>query len=385
MRIHRIPRRARAACVALALATLAVAALVPNATAHRLDLSADIGVTQQTSTTQGGVGARLGFVVTIANHGPESAPSVKATDTIDGLFKIVSASPSQGKCFKAKRTYTCFLGRLDSGASATFTLIVVATGVGKVTNTVSGSSGLADPDTTNQTSTASIPVALVDASPPVGVAVHIGNGEVPPAFETGATFTVHWTGTDPETHVAGFDVRYRRAPFGSPFGDYVVWQPNVQGLTSAKFTDTPGSTYCFSARATNRAGTTSDWSAEACTAVPIGVRAFAPRAPWATKPGDGYYLGSFTIASKRGATLTRARLTARRLGILATRCHGCGTIAVRWNGRTLRSFSLGAASTQKSVLLQLPPFASAQRGTLTVSVLSDGKPVKIEGLAASQV
>ena len=73
-----------------------------------------------------------------------------------------------------------------------------------------------------------------------------------------------------------------------------------------------------------------------------------------------------------------------RLAVVATRCHGCGTVVVRWNGRVLRSFSLAAPKTQKGVLLQLPALPSLQRGTLSVEVLTAGKPVKIEGLAASQ-
>src|SRR5207248_1723733 len=186
-----------------------------------------------------------------------------------------------------------------------------------------------------------------------GVGVRIGSGIAPPPFATGPSFTLHWTATDPETHVASYDIRYRRAPFGGSFGGFVVWQHDVQGLTSDKFVDAPGSTYCFSARATNKAGATSDWSGEACTAVPIGVRAFAPRAPWKTKPNDGYYQGAFAIASSKGATLARARLSARHLGVLATRCPGCGSVVVRWNGHALRTFSLAAAKTQKGVLLRL--------------------------------
>ena len=374
-------RCGRGAVVAL----LALATLVPGAGATAQDLSADIGVSQQASASEAGVKARLGFVVTVANHGPERAPSVKLTDVVSGQLNIVSATPSQGKCFKVKRTYNCFFGTLDSGTTAQLTLIVVPIEVGKVTNSASVSSGLADPDTSNQRSDVAVPVVLVDSTPPVSVGVRIGSRPTAPAFETGPTFTVRWTATDPESHVASYDVRYRRATFGGSFGAFVAWQHDVQGLTSDKFVDAPGSTYCFSARATNKAGASSDWSAETCTAVPLGVRAFAPRAPWVTKPSDGYYLGAFAISSTRGATLARARLAARHLGVVVTKCHGCGTVVVRWNGRALRTYSLAAAKTQKSVLLQLPALPALQRGTITVQVLTTGKPVKIEGLAASQV
>jgi len=377
-------RCGRSAVAALGVAALALAALASGAAAAGKDLSADIGVSQQPSTTQAGVKSRLGFVVTVANHGPESAPTVKLTDVVGGLINIVSASPSQGKCFRVNRTYNCFFGRLDAGTSATFTLIVVPTDVGKVTNSASVSSSLADPDTSNQKSDIAVPAILVDSTPPVGVGVRIGGEIAAPAFTTGPSFTVRWTGTDPETHVASYDIRYRRAPFGGSFGGFVAWRNDVEGLTSDKFVDSPGSTYCFSARATNRAGGTSDWSTETCTAVPLGVRAFAPRAPWVTKPSDGYYQGAFAIASTQGATLARSRLAARHLGVLATRCHGCGSVVVRWNGHALRSFSLAAAKTQKGVLLALPALPALQHGTLTVEVLTTGKPVKIEGLAASQ-
>jgi uncharacterized repeat protein (TIGR01451 family) len=378
-------RCGRGAAVALGAAALALATLVPGAGAAGRDLSADVGVTQQASTTEAGVKSRLGFVVTVANHGPEAAPRVKLTDVVSGELNVVSATPSQGTCFKVKRTYTCALGALASGTTAQLMLVVVPIAAGKVTNSVSVSSALADPDTSNQRSDVEVPVVLVDSTPPVSVAVRIGNQLAPPAFQTAPAFTVRWTATDPETHVASYDVRYRRAPFGGSFRGFVVWQPDVEGVTSDRFVDAPGSTYCFSARATNKAGTTSDWSTEACTAVPMGVRAFAPRAPWVTKPSDGYYQGSFAISSTRGATLARSRLAARHLGVVATRCPGCGSVVVRWNGRALRSFSLAAAKTQKGVLLQLPALPALQRGTLTVEVLTTGKPVKIEGLAASQV
>src|SRR5215831_13676725 len=91
-------------------AALVLAAVVPGAHAAGRDLSADIGVAQQPSATEAGVKSRIGFVVTVANHGPESAPSVKATDTIGGQLNLVSVAPSQGSCLKAQRTFTCFFG-----------------------------------------------------------------------------------------------------------------------------------------------------------------------------------------------------------------------------------------------------------------------------------
>lgn len=104
---------------------------------------------------------------------------------------------------------------------------------------------------------------------------------------------------------------------------------------------------------------------------------------WRTKKARGYYQDSYATTTKKGATASRASSAFRSAVLVATRCPGCGKVAISYKGTTLRKVNLDAASTKKRRLIPVDSWAKAQRGSLTVTVLSKGKPVFLEGIGLS--
>jgi transposase-like protein len=94
-------------------------------------------------------------------------------------------------------------------------------------------------------------------------------------------------------------------------------------------------------------------------------------------------MGSYSSATRLGATLTRTGLHTKRLVLLAYRCPSCGSVKVLLNGTTFKTVSL-ASSTSGRVQIALPLF-SLRTTTVTLKVATSGKLVRIDGLATSRV
>ncbi len=201
------------------------------------------------------------------------------------------------------------------------------------------------------------------------------------AYQLSTSLDLDWSasGTGPLT----YDVRYRRAAATGEFGTQVSWVGGA-AATSGTFSAAPGSTYCFSARATDQQPKTGPWGAETCTAIPLDDRSLKATGSWSRKSGAGTYLGTFTVSSRRGDVLVARNLRASDLALVVTECSGCGSVRVLWNGVSLGTFSLGATVTKRSVVIPVASFGAARTGNLTVVVASANKPVKIEGLGISQ-
>ncbi len=89
------------------------------------------------------------------NGGPDGANLVKVVDTLPSGTTHVSSSASQGACSLAAGVVTCDLGTLNSGASATVTIVVRADATGSINNTASVSSAAVDSNVANNSSTVS--------------------------------------------------------------------------------------------------------------------------------------------------------------------------------------------------------------------------------------
>jgi hypothetical protein len=218
---------------------------------------------------------------------------------------------------------------------------------------------------------------LVDANAPTAVAM--GGWALLQPFNLAGTFSISWSGGDNASGTAGYDVQYRTAGYNGVFGAPVLWQPATTA-TSASFTGSPGSTYCFSTRALDAVGNISPWSAESCTALPLKNTWLAHSTGWSKRMGSGYYMGNYSISSRRGASLTRTGVVTRRIAAVVTKCPACGTLGVYWNGTLLRKLNLAASSTRKKQLITVAGWTSPRGGTVKLVVLSSGKPVIVEGL-----
>ena len=132
--------------------------------------SADLSITKAANGGAFSVGQTVDYTITVQNAGPDAATGVVATDVLPANTTFVSATPSQGSC-AGTTTITCTLGTLNNGAGATIDLRVRPTVTGPLSNTASVTSGVADPNGANGSSTSTITVAAgaaVAATPALG-------------------------------------------------------------------------------------------------------------------------------------------------------------------------------------------------------------------------
>ena len=204
-------------------------------------------------------------------------------------------------------------------------------------------------------------------------------------FSLAPTVGIHYLGTDGGSGVASYDVRYRAAGFDRGFGALsspAGWLGTT--VTTKQLTAAPGSTYCFSSRARDRAGNTGPWSSERCVASPLDDASLVRSAGWTRGPNSVFYRGAATRTATKGATLTRTGVQARHLALVASTCPTCGSVGVYWNGTLLKSISLRSATTKNQQLFSIVDFISVRTGTVTIKTLAAAT-VTIDGLATSRM
>jgi hypothetical protein len=157
--------------------------------------------------------------------------------------------------------------------------------------------------------------------------------------------------------------------------------PSTTSITASGLKQ--GVDYCFAVRATDQAGNTSAWTAPRCTARSLDDRALTVSAGWTRGTGTAYWNQTITTTSTQGATATRAGAELDRVGLVATRGPGMGTVAIYAGVTQLGQINLAAPVTHYQALILLPPF-TYQTGPVQIKVLTTGKPVQIDGLAISR-
>ncbi|HYS36183.1 MAG TPA: hypothetical protein VEO01_11185 [Pseudonocardiaceae bacterium] len=144
-----------------------------------------------------------------------------------------------------------------------------------------------------------------------------------------------------------------------------------------------GYDYCYAVRATDQAGNSSPWTPSRCTARALDDRALSASTGWQRVTGSRWWNSTATTTTTVGARLTRSGVQLDRVGIVATTCNHCGSVAVYVGATKIGTISLYATATHYQRLLQLPRF-SLQTGTVTIKVLSSGKTVQIDGLLSTR-
>ncbi|HKR63273.1 MAG TPA: DUF11 domain-containing protein, partial [Thermoanaerobaculia bacterium] len=121
---------------------------------------ADLSVTKTTNATQAPTGSTITYTITVTNNGPDAATGVVVTDDLPAGLQYVLATPSQGSC-AGTDPFTCTLGTINNGASATITLQALVTATnGTIANTATVTAATDDPNSGNDGSTSSpIPVS----------------------------------------------------------------------------------------------------------------------------------------------------------------------------------------------------------------------------------
>jgi hypothetical protein len=220
-------------------------------------------------------------------------------------------------------------------------------------------------------------LVALDNEVPTGVSV-FGFGA---PFMMKKSFSVRISpGSDPDGSIDSYALISRLAPYN---GGFRAPQSKENGRTQRTVTVAPGSTACFSATGTDNFGATSVESSQKCTAVPVNNVTFNHKG-WTKKRAKGYFLNTFSIASKRGSTLVLKGVRAKRLALVATKCKGCGAVKVMRGSKVLKKVRLSAARWRKKQLIGIATFNKVTKGTIKIVVTSRGKPVRIEGLGVSK-
>jgi uncharacterized repeat protein (TIGR01451 family) len=127
---------------------------------------ADMSVTSATANpSRVLVGGNATFVVNVMNSGPDPATGAQLTDVVPNGMLILSVLSSAGAVSVSGNTIFAPLGTMAPGATATLTIVAQATsnGVGAASNTATVSANVLDPDTSNNsmsaTTTVSVPLA----------------------------------------------------------------------------------------------------------------------------------------------------------------------------------------------------------------------------------
>ncbi len=144
----------------------------------------------------------------------------------------------------------------------------------------------------------------------------------------------------------------------------------------------PGYTYCVSVRARNKAGQLSGWTRGRCLARALDDRSLGRSSGWAAKTAAPYSGGTYLATRSKGASLTRTSARVRRVGVVASTCRRCGSVAVLVNGKRIGTVNL-AGPFRRSRVLMLPAF-TRKRATVTLRVRSSGALVRIDGLVLSR-
>jgi trimeric autotransporter adhesin len=137
--------------------------VVQDVSSSPADLSVSLNAPATAST-----GGAVSYIATVKNLGPNQAQGVTLTTTLSDSFLINSVTPSQGNCGSGSG-FSCDLGDLASGASATVKVTGIPSTSGTIEQSAAVNSASYDPNESNNLATASTTVSggLYSAVPSV--------------------------------------------------------------------------------------------------------------------------------------------------------------------------------------------------------------------------
>src|SRR5690349_20046143 len=142
---------ARAQKLAALIALAALSAVAMPALAQQ----ADLVVNQSDSPDPGPARGTFTYTIRVENNGPDTATGISFADTLPAGSTFVNAATTQGTCnAPVGGVVNCSLGTLAFLANATVTIQVILPTPGVWTNTVTATSAVADPNSSNNVAVA---------------------------------------------------------------------------------------------------------------------------------------------------------------------------------------------------------------------------------------
>ena len=104
------------------------------------------------------IGQTLHYEITIANAGPSRVTNLRFTDTLDKAVKVLSLTANGGATCNTRRSLSCTWSTMSPEQEFLLVLEVRVTAAGILTNTATVQADQADPQTANNTATATTTV-----------------------------------------------------------------------------------------------------------------------------------------------------------------------------------------------------------------------------------
>ena len=138
--------------------------------------SADLALTKSPSVGTVALNGSVTYTVTVTNNGPSPASGVVVSDPLPPGQTATSAVSTQGTCTTGTNV-SCSIGAMPNGATVTITIVATATQGGTWINTVTKSAGEGDPNSANDTASATVSVTGSNALT-VTTSADSGNGSL---------------------------------------------------------------------------------------------------------------------------------------------------------------------------------------------------------------
>jgi uncharacterized protein YjbI with pentapeptide repeats len=163
-----------------------------------------------------------------------------------------------------------------------------------------------------------------------------------------------------------------------------AWSLRPHGTTQTAIPLDPGRRVCVQAQAKDPAGSVSAWSALRCSSTVTDDIQLGRSRGWTESFTPGWFHQSVARTTTHGAFLAGLIRDVRRMGVVASTCSTCGTVALYVGSRKVGSISLHSSASRSRVLLMLPRLPSRLHGDVRVVVTSpSGRMVRIDGVAIS--
>ncbi len=160
-----------------------------------------------------------------------------------------------------------------------------------------------------------------------------------------------------------------------------MWRSQTSDTSAVKALRS-GRSYCYRVTATDTLGRREPFSYDlGCTTTPVDDRALGRKGAWSAGTSPDYFQETFLESRQAGAVVTLPRISTKRsFAVLLGRGPGHGSVQVTVGRRsTVLDLEHKSAGRMKLWL------SGSRSGPVTITVLSNGKPVRVDGIFAESL